>query len=149
MARARRQVAFSAKSKKRRLPPPKKHSSRDREYLRPDEVEALMKAARRLGRHGERDAAMVLLMFRHGLRTAELVSLKWSQVDLKRGYLDVKRARAGTTRSTRLEVRNFGHPAAPARVPQIALHFRIGAGSAAFAEVCSAHHRSRWGEGRL
>ena len=62
---------------------------------RPDEVEALMKAARRLGRHGERDAAMVLLMFRHGLRTAELVALKWSQVDLKRGYLDVKRAKGG------------------------------------------------------
>ena len=54
-----------------------------------------MKAARRLGRHGERDAAMVLLMFRHGLRTAELVALKWSQVDLKRGYLDVKRAKGG------------------------------------------------------
>ena len=45
-----------------------------------------MKAARHLGRHGERDAAMVLLMFRHGLRTAELVSFKWSQVDLKRDY---------------------------------------------------------------
>src|SRR5512135_273316 len=95
MARGRRQVAFSAKSKKRRLPPPKKHSARDREYLRPDEVEALMKTARHLGRHGERDAAMVLLMFRHGLRTAELVALKWSQVDLKRGYLDVKRAKGG------------------------------------------------------
>src|SRR5512147_2633947 len=93
MARARRQVAFSAKSKRRGPPPPKKRSSRDREYLRPDEVEALMKAARRLGRHGERDAAIVLLMFRHGLRTAELVSLKWSQVDFKRGYLDVKRAK--------------------------------------------------------
>ena len=95
MARARPQVAFSAKLKKRGTPPVKKRSSRDREYLRPDEVEALMKAARRLGRHGERDAAIVLLMFRHGLRTAELVSLKWSQVDFKRGYLDVKRAKGG------------------------------------------------------
>src|SRR5512135_3777919 len=95
MARARRQVAFSAKLKRRRLPPAKKRSNRDREYLRPDEVEALMKAARHLGRHGERDAAIVLLMFRHGLRTAELVSLKWSQVDFKRGYLDVKRAKGG------------------------------------------------------
>ena len=96
MARVRRQPAFSAKSRKRRLPPAKQHSSRDREYLRPDEVEALIKAARRLGRHGERDAAIVLLMFRHGLRTAELVALKWSQVDLKRGYLDVKRAKGGS-----------------------------------------------------
>src|SRR5512135_2473904 len=96
MARAQRQVAFSAKLKRRGRPPAKQHSSRDREYLRPDEVEALMKAARRLGRHGERDAAIVLLMFRHGLRTAELVALKWSQVDLKRGYLDVKRAKGGS-----------------------------------------------------
>src|SRR5512142_1345844 len=96
MARAQRRVAFSAKSKRRHLPPAKQHSSRDREYLRPDEVEALIKAARRLGRHGERDAAIVLLMFRHGLRTAELVALKWSQVDLKRGYLDVKRAKGGS-----------------------------------------------------
>ena len=50
------------------------------------------------------------------------------------------------TQSTPCEVRNFGAPAATARVPQIALRFRIGAGIAAFAEVCSAHHRSRWEE---
>jgi integrase len=34
-------------------------------------------------------------MFRHGLRTAELVALKWSQVDLKAGYIDVRRAKHG------------------------------------------------------
>jgi integrase len=35
------------------------------------------------------------MMFRHGLRTAELVALRWHQVDLKTGYLDVHRAKRG------------------------------------------------------
>ena len=30
---------------------------------------------------------MILLMFRYGLRTAELVALKWSQIDLSGGYI--------------------------------------------------------------
>src|SRR3989442_7761138 len=35
------------------------------------------------------------MMFRHGLRTAELVALRWQQVDLKAGYLDVHRVKQG------------------------------------------------------
>jgi integrase len=66
-----------------------------REYLRPDEVEAMVQAARKSGRHQVRDAAIILLMFRHGLRTAELVALRWQQVDLKAGYLDVHRVKRG------------------------------------------------------
>jgi integrase len=42
-----------------------------------------------------RDAAIILLLFRHGLRTAELVALRWQQVDLKAGYLDVHRVKQG------------------------------------------------------
>ena len=42
-----------------------------------------------------RDAAIILLLFRHGLRTAELVALRWHQVDLKGGYLDVHRVKRG------------------------------------------------------
>ncbi len=76
-------------------PPLKQAYSGEREYLRPDEVEALIKAAKSVGRHRVRDATMILLMFRHGLRTAELVVLKWSSVDLKRGYLEVKRVKHG------------------------------------------------------
>jgi integrase len=37
-------------------------------------------------------AAIILMLFRHGLRTAELVALRWQQVDLKASYLDVHRA---------------------------------------------------------
>jgi type 1 fimbriae regulatory protein FimE len=66
-----------------------------RDYLRPEEVEAMIQAARKAGRHPVRDAAIILMMFRHGLRTAELVALRWHQVDLKAGYLDVHRAKRG------------------------------------------------------
>lgn len=34
-------------------------------------------------------------MFRHGLRTAELVALKWSQVDLSGGYIEIRRVKHG------------------------------------------------------
>ena len=66
-----------------------------RDYLRPDEVDAMVQAARKAGRHPVRDAAIILLMFRHGLRTAELIALRWQHVDLKTGYLDVHRAKHG------------------------------------------------------
>jgi integrase len=55
----------------------------------------MVQAARQSGRHRVRDAAMILMMFRHGLRTAELVALRWQQVDLKAGYLDVHRVKRG------------------------------------------------------
>jgi len=85
--------SFSAKFKN--LPPIKQPSNGEREYLRPSEVQALMKAAKSVGRNRVRDSAIILLMFRHGLRTAELVALKWSRVDLTSGYLEVRRVKHG------------------------------------------------------
>jgi integrase len=43
-----------------------------------------------------RDATMILLAFRHGLRASELVDLRWDQVDFQAGFLHVRRAKAGT-----------------------------------------------------
>ncbi len=88
-------LPFSARFFQRSTPPVKQISNREREYLRPHEVETLIQAARKVGRHSNRDAAIILLMFRHGLRTAELVALKWSQVDLKAGYIDIVRVKHG------------------------------------------------------
>ena len=48
---------------------------RAREYLTEAEVEQLCQAARKRGRYGQRDAAMILLCYRHGLRVSELVAL--------------------------------------------------------------------------
>ena len=69
---------------------------RSREYLTAAEVEALMEGARQIGRHGHRDMTLILLAYRHGLRVAELVALRWEQVDLKQGLLHVNRLKRGT-----------------------------------------------------
>src|SRR5437016_13674326 len=92
------QRSFSAKSPTIPLQgPPRKqrHDPSVRDYLRPDEVDAMVQAARKAGRHPVRDAAISLVMFRHGLRTAELIALRWQHMDLKTGYLDVYRAKRG------------------------------------------------------
>src|SRR5271169_2995547 len=68
---------------------------RTREYLTEAEVERLMAAAKG-NRWGHRDATMVLVAFRHGLRAAELVDLRWSQVGLETANLHVRRVKKGT-----------------------------------------------------
>ena len=70
---------------------------RSREYLTQAEVERLMRAAERLGRHGHRDATMLLLAYRHGLRVSELCSLRWEQVDLGLRLLHVRRLKNGVS----------------------------------------------------
>lgn len=55
-----------------------------------------MTAARKRGRYGQRDACLLLVAYRHGLRVSEIVSLKWDQVDLKAEHLHVRRAKNGT-----------------------------------------------------
>jgi len=68
---------------------------RTREYLTPFEVEALMTAAKD-NRWGHRDATMVLVAYRHGLRASELVDLRWDQVSFDTGTLHVRRVKRGT-----------------------------------------------------
>jgi integrase len=67
---------------------------RTREYLTEREIERLMKAAGN-NRHGHRDATMILMAFRHGLRASELCSLRWEQADLVHGRLHVNRLKNG------------------------------------------------------
>jgi type 1 fimbriae regulatory protein FimB/type 1 fimbriae regulatory protein FimE len=62
-----------------------------REWLTELEVEQLCAEARKRGRYGHRDATMILVAFRHGLRVSELVALRWEQVDLDAGRLRVIR----------------------------------------------------------
>ena len=69
---------------------------RSREYLTSNEIEALMAAAKRSGRHGQRDATVILIAYRHGLRVSELVALRWDQIDLKQGSLHVNRLKNGS-----------------------------------------------------
>jgi integrase len=68
---------------------------RSREYLTPAEVEKLAKEARQ-GRYSHRDATLILVAFRHGLRASEICDLEWSQVEFGRSAsLHVRRAKNG------------------------------------------------------
>jgi type 1 fimbriae regulatory protein FimB/type 1 fimbriae regulatory protein FimE len=79
-------------------PPRRKPNAelRSREYLTESEVERLMDAAE-ANRYGLRDSTMLLIAYRHGLRAAELVTLRWDQADLARGKLHVNRAKNGSS----------------------------------------------------
>jgi integrase len=68
---------------------------RSREHLTPDEVERLIGAAKQ-GRWGHRDATIILVAYRHGLRASELADLRWDQVDFSSASLHVGRAKKGT-----------------------------------------------------
>lgn len=78
-----------------KLQRPKNSELRNREYLRPDEVEKLIVAAKSVGRNGARDALLLLMAYRHGLRVSELVALRWSDVDFDTAHLHVRRLKQG------------------------------------------------------
>ena len=48
-----------------------------------------------MGRHGSRDAALIVPTSPHGLRVSEAVALRWDQLDLKQGLLHVNRLKNG------------------------------------------------------
>jgi len=68
---------------------------RTREHLTETEVERLIGTAQK-NRYGHRDATLILVAYRHGLRAAELVGLRWDQVDFGGGVLHVARSKRGT-----------------------------------------------------
>src|SRR6516162_5070747 len=78
-------------------PPRRKRNAevRAREYLTDAEIARLISAAAR-NRYGHRDATMVLVAYRHGLRSAELVTLRWDAVDFAHGRVHVYRVKSGS-----------------------------------------------------
>jgi type 1 fimbriae regulatory protein FimB len=66
-------------------------TKRTREYLTSDEVDKLLTASKTASRNPVRDYAILLLMYRHGLRVSELCQLKLSDVNLEIGELYVNR----------------------------------------------------------
>jgi len=79
--------------------PPRKPLNADRrprEYLTPKEVERLIAATKkRERRYSLRDATMILVAFRHGLRVSELCMLTWDQIDFSQGMMHVRRLKGG------------------------------------------------------
>jgi type 1 fimbriae regulatory protein FimB len=64
--------------------------ARRRDYLTEREMDGFVKAAKQ-GRHRERDYAMVLLAYHHGLRVSELVEMRLDQLDWQTAHLWVAR----------------------------------------------------------
>lgn len=74
---------------------------RTREYLTSPEVEKLITAAtKHSGKsriQAHRNATLIMIAYRHGLRALEIADLQWSQVTLGRNAcLHVRRAKSGT-----------------------------------------------------
>jgi integrase len=95
---AKSHLRLVAPTEVNRTVPPKRLKNaelRTREHLTPKEVEVLIEAAKG-NRYGQREATMILLAFRHGLRVAEVCDLRWDQVDFNGAVLHVRRVKNGT-----------------------------------------------------
>lgn len=67
---------------------------RKREYLTAEEIDKLI-AATKDTRNPERNAALILTGYRHGLRAAEIAALEWDQIDFKAATMAVVRVKSG------------------------------------------------------
>jgi integrase len=67
---------------------------RSREYLTETEVHALINAAKG-NRYGHRDATMILVAYRHGMRASEVCDLRWEQIEFNSATLHVRRVKNG------------------------------------------------------
>lgn len=68
---------------------------RTREYLTDAEIAQLTEATK-ANRYGHRDATMILMAYRHGFRSSELVDLRWDQIDFDGANLAVRRVKQGS-----------------------------------------------------
>ncbi|MGI2909367.1 tyrosine-type recombinase/integrase [Tolypothrix sp. VBCCA 56010] len=82
---------------------PKNEDVRSREYLRPDEVERLIEAAKSVGRYPGRDGLLMLMMYRHGLRVSEAIALRWSDVDWDTAHIYIKRLKRGNPSNQQID----------------------------------------------
>jgi integrase len=95
MAKTRLKLVTPA-IKKRAVTPRRQPNSelRSREHLTGTEIEKLIEAARG-NRYGHRNATMILVAYRHGLRASELCGLRWEQIDWNSATLHVRRVKSG------------------------------------------------------
>lgn len=112
---------------------------RPKNFLNEREINLFLAAAKQ-GRYPERDYAMCLFAFRHGLRVSELVGMRADDVDLAAGLVFVRRRKGSLSTSHPLEadeiravkawlkVRREREPASGSQPNGIAAHGDRGAG---------------------
>ena len=71
------------------------------------EVAALADAAKG-NRWGHRDATMIAMAYRHGLRASELADLRWDQIDFAAATLAVRRVKRGSPSTHPIRRMNCG-----------------------------------------
>ena len=88
-------------NQERKSPNSRKYEDvRTREYLLSDEVEAMRSAINKSKcRYAHRNSTLILLIYRHGLRVSEAMSLRWEQIDFNSGTIYVKRVKRGSPSS--------------------------------------------------
>jgi integrase len=67
-----------------------------RKFLYKDEVDRILNSfhlIENLSKYPDRDYAMVLLAYRHGMRCQEVINLKWDQLDFEHGKVYIKRVK--------------------------------------------------------
>lgn len=95
MIKTNLRLVSPAKVKRTVMPTRRPNSEmRPREHLTEREVEKLIGVAKG-NRHGQRDATMIQVAFRHGLRASELCELQWSDVEFESATLHLRRAKGG------------------------------------------------------
>jgi type 1 fimbriae regulatory protein FimB len=76
--------------------PPRRKPIAGRKHITPEEFDTWRKAVRDRSSYPDRDALLITIMFRHGLRVSEAVRLTWEDVNLSRvGTVMIRRAKHG------------------------------------------------------
>jgi type 1 fimbriae regulatory protein FimB/type 1 fimbriae regulatory protein FimE len=77
--------------------------SREREWMYDQEVRKLVKAAAKMGRWGHRNATLILIGYRHGMRASELIDLRWELINLDEQTLYCRRLKGSKNSQHTLE----------------------------------------------